>query len=238
MLARHGWDVGARVCRARHRSRRSSAGRHSIDLALRYLGLGAPTVVACDGQGDPSTRWQALAATDGPLLVALQAGEIHSGRLRLRRRHRPGPRPRGRVGPRRRRVRPVGCSIPSDQAPCAWLRASPTPGQRMPTRRSTFRTTPGHWRSWPIRWHTGRRSGHARILIRVRAEPIRSKLTRVLQRAAFILWATLKAHWADAGVGPRRGPYRKPVALAQGVRAMVARCSTTSCSPGSLRLGG
>ena len=42
---------------------------------------GAPTVVACDGRGRIriDALAQALAATDGPLLVALQAGEIHSG---------------------------------------------------------------------------------------------------------------------------------------------------------------
>jgi glutamate/tyrosine decarboxylase-like PLP-dependent enzyme len=65
--------------------------RHdSIDLALRYLGLGAPTVVAADRQGriDPAELDCALdrvalagasGSTPAPLLVCLQAGNLHSG---------------------------------------------------------------------------------------------------------------------------------------------------------------
>jgi glutamate/tyrosine decarboxylase-like PLP-dependent enzyme len=83
VLARHGWDVeGYGLQGAPQVTAIVGEGRHStIDLALRYLGLGAPTVVACDGQGRIriDALAQALAATDGPLLVALQAGEIHSG---------------------------------------------------------------------------------------------------------------------------------------------------------------
>ena len=56
--------------------------RHSsIDLALRYLGLGAPSLVAADEQG--RIRLDALADAldhaNGPLIVALQAGNPHSG---------------------------------------------------------------------------------------------------------------------------------------------------------------
>ena len=66
--------------------------RHdSVDLALRYLGLGQPTVVPADRQGriNPweldralaSAVDQASAAGSGPapLLVSLQAGNLHSG---------------------------------------------------------------------------------------------------------------------------------------------------------------
>jgi glutamate/tyrosine decarboxylase-like PLP-dependent enzyme len=56
--------------------------RHtSIDVALRYLGLGAPTPVAADDQGRirPDALAAALAEVDGPLLLALQAGNLHSG---------------------------------------------------------------------------------------------------------------------------------------------------------------
>lgn len=56
--------------------------RHAtIDLALRYLGLGAPTLVDADAQGRirPEALAGALAAVDGPLIVALQAGNLHSG---------------------------------------------------------------------------------------------------------------------------------------------------------------
>lgn len=56
--------------------------RHgTVDLALRYLGLGTPLPVAADGQGrlvvDDLAR--ALAADDGPTIVCLQAGNLHSG---------------------------------------------------------------------------------------------------------------------------------------------------------------
>ena len=56
--------------------------RHpSVDLPLRFLGLGEPTVVPVDAQG--RIRPDALAATlaegQGPVVVVLQAGNIHSG---------------------------------------------------------------------------------------------------------------------------------------------------------------
>jgi uncharacterized peroxidase-related enzyme len=56
--------------------------RHgSIDLALRYLGLGAPTVVPSDDQGRILVEElaRALAGVDGPAIVCLQAGNLHSG---------------------------------------------------------------------------------------------------------------------------------------------------------------
>jgi glutamate/tyrosine decarboxylase-like PLP-dependent enzyme len=60
------------------------AERHdTIDLALRYLGLGAPEVVAADEQG--RIRLDALAAAlakidpGQPVIVCLQAGNVHSG---------------------------------------------------------------------------------------------------------------------------------------------------------------
>ncbi len=56
--------------------------RHtSIDLALRYLGLGAPEVVAVDDQGrlDAGALATALAEGHGPAIVCAQAGNIHSG---------------------------------------------------------------------------------------------------------------------------------------------------------------
>ena len=54
-----------------------------MDLALRYLGLGRPTVVPADDQG--RIRLDALAETlseipvDGPTILCLQAGNLHSG---------------------------------------------------------------------------------------------------------------------------------------------------------------
>ena len=56
--------------------------RHAtVDLALRYLGLGRPTAVAADEQGRivPAALRSALEALDGPTIVALQAGNLHSG---------------------------------------------------------------------------------------------------------------------------------------------------------------
>jgi glutamate/tyrosine decarboxylase-like PLP-dependent enzyme len=60
----------------------AGAERHdTIDLTLRYLGLGEPTAVAVDGQG--RIRLDALAAAldaaSGPILLCLQAGNVHSG---------------------------------------------------------------------------------------------------------------------------------------------------------------
>lgn len=83
VLARHGWDVEERGLQGAPRvTVLVGEGRHStIDLALRYLGLGAPTVVPADDQGRirVDALADALAEADGPTLVALQAGEIHSG---------------------------------------------------------------------------------------------------------------------------------------------------------------
>jgi glutamate/tyrosine decarboxylase-like PLP-dependent enzyme len=56
--------------------------RHdTVDLGLRYLGLGRPQVVAADDQGRliPEALDAALAEGSGPALVCLQAGNLHSG---------------------------------------------------------------------------------------------------------------------------------------------------------------
>jgi glutamate/tyrosine decarboxylase-like PLP-dependent enzyme len=60
--------------------------RHeTIDLALRYLGLGSPTVVASDDQGRIDAAEldcaldRALSSGPAPVLVCLQAGNLHSG---------------------------------------------------------------------------------------------------------------------------------------------------------------
>jgi glutamate/tyrosine decarboxylase-like PLP-dependent enzyme len=84
VLRRHGWDVatqgladspGVRVL--------VGAERHdTIDLALRYLGLGSPEPVAADEEGriEPAALAAALESGDGrPTIVCLQAGNVHSG---------------------------------------------------------------------------------------------------------------------------------------------------------------
>jgi glutamate/tyrosine decarboxylase-like PLP-dependent enzyme len=56
--------------------------RHgTVDLALRYLGLGRPVPVAADDQGRirADALAEALRAVTGPTLVVLQAGNLHSG---------------------------------------------------------------------------------------------------------------------------------------------------------------
>jgi glutamate/tyrosine decarboxylase-like PLP-dependent enzyme len=85
VLRRAGWDQaangmtggpGVRVVVGEER-------HDSIDLVLRYLGLGAPETVAVDDQG--RLRMDALAdalaqhTADRPTIVALQAGNVHSG---------------------------------------------------------------------------------------------------------------------------------------------------------------
>jgi glutamate/tyrosine decarboxylase-like PLP-dependent enzyme len=53
----------------------------AVDFALRYLGLGAPVTVAVDDQGRivPSALAEVLDQVDGPCIVCLQAGNLHSG---------------------------------------------------------------------------------------------------------------------------------------------------------------
>ena len=59
------------------------AQRHgTIDRALRFVGLGAPSVVVqADDQGriDPSGLQQALEGGEGPAIVCVQAGEVNTG---------------------------------------------------------------------------------------------------------------------------------------------------------------
>jgi glutamate/tyrosine decarboxylase-like PLP-dependent enzyme len=58
------------------------AERHpSVDLPLRFLGLGEPDAVPVDAQGRivPDALASALAQHDGPTILVLQAGNIHSG---------------------------------------------------------------------------------------------------------------------------------------------------------------
>ena len=85
VLARHGWDVNERglfgappvrvvVGRDRH---------DTIDRAARFLGLGQDALreVATDSQGrvDNVALASVLEADSGPLIVCLQAGEVHTG---------------------------------------------------------------------------------------------------------------------------------------------------------------
>ncbi len=60
------------------------AGREShasVDLALRYLGLGLPVSVDADREGRiiPAALAEAMRDVEGPSIVCLQAGNLHSG---------------------------------------------------------------------------------------------------------------------------------------------------------------
>ena len=84
VLRRAGWDVASRGLVGSPGVRVVvGAERHdTVDLALRYLGLGLPEPVAVDDQGrlDPAALRSALEDHDGrPLVVVLQAGNVHSG---------------------------------------------------------------------------------------------------------------------------------------------------------------
>src|SRR5690554_3544868 len=83
VLDRAGWDLTAHGLTGAPRvTVFAGADRHaSIDLALKYLGLGQPTAVAADAQGRliVDALAAALKNTDGQSIVCLQAGNLHSG---------------------------------------------------------------------------------------------------------------------------------------------------------------
>ena len=83
VLNRVGWDVNAKGLGGAPRVTvlAGEEGHASVDLALRYLGLGLPTRVAVDGEGRirPEELRAALEGVDGPVIVCLQAGNLHSG---------------------------------------------------------------------------------------------------------------------------------------------------------------
>lgn len=83
VLSRVGWDVNTDGLTGAPRVHvLVGEDRHgTVDLSLRYLGLGAPTAVAADDQGRirPDALRAALAEVEGPTIVALQAGNLHSG---------------------------------------------------------------------------------------------------------------------------------------------------------------
>jgi glutamate/tyrosine decarboxylase-like PLP-dependent enzyme len=85
VLRRAGWDVERDGLIGAPRLRvLVGAQRHStIDLALRYLGVGtaAVEVLTVDGQGrmNPGALAEALRDANGPIIVCAQAGEINTG---------------------------------------------------------------------------------------------------------------------------------------------------------------
>ncbi|MET0789077.1 MAG: aminotransferase class V-fold PLP-dependent enzyme [Cellulomonas sp.] len=81
VLTDAGWDLDQDGLAGAPRVRvLVGAERHeTVDLALRYLGLGAPTVVPADRQGRLVVGELEGALGDGPTIVCLQAGNLHSG---------------------------------------------------------------------------------------------------------------------------------------------------------------
>lgn len=85
VLTRAGWDVAERGMAGSPRIRLLvGEDRHdTIDRAARYLGLGRENVVPVESDGEGRMLADALAPTlaegDGPVIVCLQAGEVHTG---------------------------------------------------------------------------------------------------------------------------------------------------------------
>ena len=83
LLADAGWDLDRDGLSGAPRIR-CFVGRErhdTVDLGLRYLGLGRPVIVDADDQGRliPAALEAALSEGSGPALVCLQAGNLHSG---------------------------------------------------------------------------------------------------------------------------------------------------------------
>ena len=84
VLRKAGWDVAQRSLTGGPRVRVIvGAERHdTVDLALRYLGLGSPEQVPVDDQGRLRADALQSALDEGsgePTIVVLQAGNVHSG---------------------------------------------------------------------------------------------------------------------------------------------------------------
>ena len=83
VLGQAGWDLNGEGLSGSPRVRvLVGADRHTtVDLSLRYLGLGAPATVAADDQGRIrlDALDEALGQRSGPTIVVLQAGNLHSG---------------------------------------------------------------------------------------------------------------------------------------------------------------
>jgi glutamate/tyrosine decarboxylase-like PLP-dependent enzyme len=84
VLRRAGWDVAKRGLNGGPRVRvLVGAERHdTVDLSLRYLGLGSPEPVSVDDQGRLRAEALRSALAEGheePTIVVLQAGNVHSG---------------------------------------------------------------------------------------------------------------------------------------------------------------
>jgi glutamate/tyrosine decarboxylase-like PLP-dependent enzyme len=198
VLARAGWDIaadglvgssGVRVL--------VGAERHdSVDLVLRYLGVGAPELVSVDAQGriDPAALRETLEnGDDRPVVVVLQAGNIDSGAfdpfeatIAVAHEYGAWVHVDGAFGlfagatPRYRHL------VHGYQAADSW---APTP-----TRRSMCPPTAG-WRSCAIRPLCGRRCRCTVTTSSTTPPAIRSRRSPRLSRRAraFTVWEVLRS---------------------------------------------
>jgi glutamate/tyrosine decarboxylase-like PLP-dependent enzyme len=84
VLRRAGYDVRSGLAGGPPVRVLVGAERHpAVDLPVRFLGLGDPHIVPADEQGRirSDALAEALAAGEGPAIVVLQAGNIHSGAM-------------------------------------------------------------------------------------------------------------------------------------------------------------
>ena len=137
VLAKAGWDVNSQGLTGAPPVRvLVGADRHiAIDVPLRYLGLGTPTLVADDDQGRVKldALAEALEAGDGPTIVCLAAATCTRGRSRRSVKRR---RSRTSTAPGSTSTGPSGCG-PAPRPGCGtWSRATrpATPGRRTRTR--------------------------------------------------------------------------------------------------------
>ena len=82
LLMAQGWDVEADGLWGARIPVLASSQRHSIDHALRYLGMGTQVrSIACDADGaiQPEDLVAALEETERPPIVCVQAGNINTG---------------------------------------------------------------------------------------------------------------------------------------------------------------
>jgi aromatic-L-amino-acid decarboxylase len=85
LLRQHGWSVAEDGMAGAPPMRVIATAMHhvSIDRALRYLGIGSRQLtvlpVAADGRLEAATLEAALTASDGPTIVALNAGDLNLG---------------------------------------------------------------------------------------------------------------------------------------------------------------
>jgi glutamate/tyrosine decarboxylase-like PLP-dependent enzyme len=225
VLAKAGWNVeeaglqGAPPVRVLVGQERHS----TLDLALRYLGLGAAQTVAADDQSRIriDALADALAESDDPTMVALQAGDIHSGAFD-----------------------DFASAIPLAHDHGAWVHVDGAFGLWAAASPDTRHLTAGfeHADSWatdahktlnvpydsglaivadPV-VHRAAMGVHAPYLMHSQGLPDPFELTpEFSQRArAFPLWVTLR-HLGRSGVADLvSGLHRHAQALADGVRAL------------------